>query len=125
MTDAVRQSVAAIAAKAPGFAPRIGVVLGSGLGDFADEVDPVASLPDAALPGFPAVSVGGHAGRLVLGHCGKTAVALLQGRGHYYEHGRADAMKVPVRTLAALGCDTLVLTNAAGGLRREMAPGSI
>ena len=61
------------------------------------------------LPGFPAPGVAGHAGRLILGRIGGTPVALLQGRAHYYEHGRADAMKVPVRTFARLGCETLIL----------------
>ncbi len=61
----------------------------------------------------------------MLGRIGGTPVAVLQGRAHYYEHGRADAMKVAVRTLARLGCETLICTNSAGSLRREMGPGSV
>ena len=121
----VQQCLALIRVKAPDFAPRVGLVLGSGLGGLADDVTPLASLPYRDLPGFPIPSVGGHVGKLVLGHIAGTPVALLHGRAHYYEHGRADAMKVPIRTLAGLGCDVLLLTNAAGSLRAEMAPGSV
>jgi purine-nucleoside phosphorylase len=125
MTTAVNECVAAIRARAPGFAPRVGIVLGSGLGGYADQAEIVATIPYADLPGFPAPGVAGHSGKLVLGRIGGTPVALLAGRAHYYEHGRADVMKVPVRTLARLGCDTLVLTNSAGSLRREVPPGSV
>ena len=125
MTTAVEQCVALIRARAPGFSPRVGVVLGSGLGPYADQAEAVAAIPYGDLPGFPAPGVAGHSGRLVLGRIAGTPVALLAGRAHYYEHGRADAMKVPVRTLARLGCDTLICTNAAGSLRRDMAPGSV
>jgi purine-nucleoside phosphorylase len=122
---AVEQCVAVIRARAPGLAPRAGIVLGSGLGGYADEVEAVATIPYADLPGFPAPGVAGHLGKLVLGRVGGTPVALLAGRAHYYEHGRADVMKVAVRTLAGLGCETLILTNSAGSLRREMPPGSV
>ncbi|MGH6930863.1 MAG: purine-nucleoside phosphorylase [Dongiaceae bacterium] len=67
----------------------------------------------------------GHAGRLSLGTIGDTPVAVLQGRSHFYEHGRADAMKVPVRTLHAIGCEALILTNAGGSLDSAMSPGSV
>jgi purine nucleotide phosphorylase len=125
MDEQVQQCLAMLRARAPGFVPEAGIVLGSGLAGLAGEVQAVASLPYDALPGWPVPGVGGHAGRLVLGRFRETPVALLEGRSHYYEHGRADAMKVPVRTLAALGCGTLLLTNAAGSLRPEMAPGSL
>jgi purine nucleotide phosphorylase len=124
MIDPIQACVALAQSCASGFAPRVGLVLGTGLGGLADEVVPVATLSYGELPGFPVPGVGGHAGRLVLGHLAGTPVALLHGRAHYYEHGRADVMKVPVRTLAGLGCATLLLTNAAGSLRPEMAPGS-
>ena len=110
--------------RAPGFVPTVGLVLGSGLSGVAEEIAAPVVIDYAALPGFPATGVTGHAGRLVLGRIGGTDVAVLQGREHYYEHGRADAMKVAIRTLARLGCHTLVLTNSAGSLRREMAPGA-
>jgi inosine/guanosine/xanthosine phosphorylase family protein len=69
--------------------------------------------------------VGSHAGRMVLGHVGPTPVAVLQGRAHYYERGRVDEMKGAIRALAALGCETLLQTNAAGSLRLDMPPGSV
>ncbi|WP_421996613.1 purine-nucleoside phosphorylase [Reyranella sp.] len=114
-----------IARRAPGFRPRVALVLGSGLGSFAEEVASVAVIPYAELPGFPQPTVGGHAGRLVLGHVGPTPVAVLQGRAHYYERGRADEMAGAIDTLAALGCETLLQTNAAGSLRLDMPPGSV
>jgi purine nucleoside phosphorylase len=80
----------AIQAKAPGFRPKIAVLLGSGLGGFADDVEAIATFAYADLPGFPRPTVRGHAGRLVLGHVGGLPVAVLEGRAHYYEFGRAD-----------------------------------
>ena len=107
-----------------GFRPKVAIVLGSGLGGFVEEVVPVASFSYGDLEGFPKPTVGGHAGRLVLGHVGQTPVAVLQGRAHYYERGRIDEMRGPVRTLAALGCEMLLLTNAAGSLSTDLPPGS-
>ncbi len=114
-----------IAARAPGFRPKVAVILGSGLGGFVDDVAPVTAIPYADLPGFPQTTVGGHAGRLVLGHVGATPIAVLQGRAHYYERGRPDEMKQAIRTMAAIGCETLLQTNAAGSLRLDMTPGSV
>jgi purine nucleotide phosphorylase len=125
MTTEVHESVAVIRARAPSFTPRVGIVLGSGLGGYAAEVAAVATIPYAQLPGFPRPGVAGHTGELTLGRVGDAPVALLRGRAHYYEHGRADVMKVAVRALAALGCTTLILTNSAGSLRREVEPGSV
>lgn len=114
-----------VAAKAPGFRPRVAMLLGSGLGAFADEVKAVAAIPYGDLPGFPQTTVGGHVGRLVLGYVGPTPVAVMQGRAHYYEHGKVDAMAGAIRAMAALGCETLFQTNAAGSLRLDMPPGSL
>jgi len=114
-----------IARAAPGFRPKVAVVLGSGLGGFVEEVKAVAAIPYGELEGFPRTSVSSHAGKLVLGHVGPTAVAVLQGRAHYYENGRADEMKGAIRAMAELGCETLLPTNAAGRLRLDMPPGSV
>lgn len=114
-----------VAARAPGFAPRVAILLGSGLGAFADDVKAIATIPYAELPGFPQTTVSSHAGRLVLGHVGPTPVAVLQGRAHYYENGKADEMAGAIRAMAALGCETLFQTNAAGSLRLDMPPGSL
>jgi purine-nucleoside phosphorylase len=125
MTNEVEQCVGIIHSRAPGFSPRAGIVLGSGLAGYAGQAEMVAAIPYGDLPGFPQPGVAGHRGRLILGRIADTPVALLQGRAHYYEHGHADVMKVPVRTLASLGCDILICTNSAGSLRSEMAPGSV
>ena len=114
-----------IAQRAGALKPRIALVLGSGLGGLADQVADAIAVPYGELPGFPRPGVGGHAGRLVLGRLGGQPVAVLQGRSHYYEHGDPAAMKVPLTTLRDAGCDTLILTNAAGSLRPEVGPGSL
>jgi purine-nucleoside phosphorylase len=105
--------------------PQVGIVLGSGLGDFAAQVGSSVAIPYADLEGFPRPAVSGHSGQLVLGTIAGTAVAVLSGRGHYYEHGRSDAMRPALETLRALGAETLILTNAAGSLREDMPPGSV
>ncbi|MDQ6774731.1 MAG: purine-nucleoside phosphorylase [Actinomycetota bacterium] len=106
-------------------APRVGIVLGSGLGEVADAIkDPVVVRYDE-LPGFPRPRVEGHAGRAVLGVVGGVPVAVLQGRAHLYEGGDVDALRAPVRALRAAGADTLILTNAAGSLRPEVGPGRL
>jgi purine-nucleoside phosphorylase len=114
-----------IAAAKPGFKPKGGVILGSGLGPMAGDVTDATVIDYRDLPGFPQPSVEGHAGRLSLGKIGETPVVVLQGRSHFYEHGRADAMKVPVRTLHAIGCEAVILTNAGGSLDDAMGPGSV
>ncbi len=125
MTTDSQKAVAAVTARIGELEPRTGIILGSGLGAFVDAVEDAITISYADLPGFPEPGVGGHAGRLVLGRVAGAAVAVMQGRAHYYESGRADAMKTPVRTMAGLGCDTLIVTNAAGSLNREAGPGSV
>ncbi len=125
MNTTTEPAVAVVAERCGGLRPKTGIILGSGLGPFVDSVEDPIAVSYADLPGFPEAGVGGHAGRLVLGRVGGAAVAVMQGRAHYYETGRADAMKTPVRTLAGLGCDTLIVTNAAGSLNPEAGPGSV
>jgi xanthosine phosphorylase len=105
--------------------PRLGLVLGSGLGALADAVEDAVAIPYADLPGFPVGSVAGHAGRLVLGTLAGTPVVVLQGRAHLYEGIPAADLAVPVRTVRALGAEAIVLTNAAGSLRAEIGPGRL
>jgi len=126
MTDAdlPRRAAEFVRARAPGRQPRIAIVLGSGLGPLADRIAEAVVIPYADLPGFPEPGVSGHAGRLVLGRLGGQEVACLQGRAHAYE-GRIDAMKIPVRTLKALGCEILYLTCAAGSLRPAVGAGRL
>jgi xanthosine phosphorylase len=105
--------------------PRVGVVLGSGLGAVADAVTEPAAIDYADLPGFPRLTVAGHGGRAVLGRIGEVPVAVLQGRAHVYEGGELEAIRTPIRALRAAGAEILVLTNAAGSLRPEVGPGSL
>ncbi len=125
LQDAIDLSLARIRQRAPGLRPRLGGVLGSGWDGIADLVDDAIDIPYADLPAFPVLGVAGHAGALRLGRIGGHAVALLRGRKHTYETGDAAGMKGAIRTLAALGCDTLLLTNAAGSLEPHMPPGSL
>ena len=105
--------------------PRVGIVLGSGLGAVADAVEDAVTVPYEDLPGFPRPTVAGHAGRAVLGRIGEVPVAVLQGRAHLYEGGDPDALRVPIRALRAAGASILVLTNAAGSLHPSVGPGSL
>lgn len=123
MDGAVAASVQRLAAT--GRRPRIAVLLGSGWGGFLELVSDAIDLPYADLPAFPRPGVGGHAGRVRLGRIGRNEVIVLAGRRHAYETGEADGMKGAVRTLAALGVQVLVQTNAAGSLDPALPPGSL
>ncbi|MFN8614426.1 MAG: purine-nucleoside phosphorylase [Vampirovibrionales bacterium] len=104
----------------------VGIILGSGLGAFADSFENAVSLPYSQLPHFPQSTVVGHSGRLVLAKPSKgPTVACLQGRFHYYEGYGHDAVTYPVRLLKRLGIKTLIVTNAAGGIREDLNPGSL
>lgn len=105
--------------------PRVAILLGSGWGAVADQVEDAVDVPYADLPAFPRLGVGGHAGVLRAGTLGGRAVAVLAGRKHAYETGEADGMKGAVRTLAAFGVQTLVQTNAAGSCDESMRPGQL
>jgi xanthosine phosphorylase len=118
-------AAAAVMTERAGIRPRVGVVLGSGLGAVADAVVDATAIDYADLPGFPRPTVAGHGGRAVLGTMGDVPVAVLQGRAHVYEGGELDRIRVPVRALKAAGADIVVLTNAAGSLREEVGPGRL
>jgi len=120
-----QQATETIWAKAPGFEPRIALVLGTGIGGLADAVENSTVINYRDLPGFPRVTVEGHAGRLVLGELASVPVACMQGRVHLYEGHPAADLALPIRALHLAGCDTLVLTNAAGGLNADFPPGSL
>jgi xanthosine phosphorylase len=105
--------------------PRIGIVLGSGLGAVAEAVEGGKVVSYDALPGFPRPSVEGHAGRAVLGRIRDVPVAVLQGRSHLYEGVDLERLRTPVRALCAAGAEILVLTSAAGSLRAEIGPGRL
>jgi purine-nucleoside phosphorylase len=101
------------------------IVLGTGLGTLADELQDAAVAPYAEIPHFPRSGVSGHAGRLVAGRLEGRRVLLFQGRSHYYESGEAGIMRLPIALAKALGAETLILTNAAGSVRPEIRPGSL
>lgn len=103
--------------------PRFGIVLGSGLGAFVDQIEIETTLPYDEIPGFIAPTVEGHGGRLILGHVQGLPIACLQGRVHYYEGHSMTAVVHPTRTIAMLGIESLMLTNSAGGLDPHMQPG--
>lgn len=118
-------AIKAIDAMSAGFRPRVGIVLGSGLDACADAITQTIDISYSAIPGFPKPAVDSHAGQLRLGKLGDVPVAMLRGRAHAYEgHPMADVVR-PVRTLARLGCSSVVLTNAAGSLREEVGPGRL
>jgi xanthosine phosphorylase len=118
-------AVEVIRGRRPDFVPRVGLILGSGLGEIASRIADATAIDYGDLPGFPRPGVEGHAGRLLLGRLAGVPTACLQGRVHLYEGVPASAVNVLPRTLKALGCETLILTNAAGSLRPEIEPGSI
>jgi len=103
--------------------PKVGLILGSGLGAFVDDLEIEQKIPYSEIPHFLPTSTEGHQGVLILGHIKDVPVAVLQGRVHYYEGHSMDRVVFPTRTLAMLGIRTLVLTNAAGGLEVNMKPG--
>jgi purine-nucleoside phosphorylase len=111
--------------RATGRQPDIAIVLGSGWDGIAEAVADPLDIPYADLPAFPKIAIAGHAGVLRLGTIAGRQIALLRGRKHTYESGDAAAMKGAIRTLAAIGCGTVVLTNAAGSLEPAFRPGSL
>jgi purine-nucleoside phosphorylase len=105
--------------------PSIGIVLGSGLGGLADELEEPVAIPFADLPGWPAATAPGHAGRLLLGRLERTPVVLLQGRFHLYEGNDPGLVVQPVLLFRRLGAAVVVLTNAAGGVNPDLGPGTL
>jgi purine-nucleoside phosphorylase len=103
----------------------VAIVLGSGLGAFAEELTEAIAIPYHEIPGFARATVEGHAGQLVIGKAGKVTIAAMQGRFHFYEGYSLEDVTFPIRVLKLLGVRTLVLTNAAGALNVEFAPGSL
>ena len=105
--------------------PSVAIVLGSGLGAFADELTESTSLVYKDIAGFAQATVEGHAGRLVIGKAGEVPIAAMQGRFHFYEGYSLEDVTFPIRVLKSLGVRTLILTNAAGSLNTEFTPGSL
>jgi xanthosine phosphorylase len=109
----------------PQYEPKIGIVLGSGLGAFAEELEEQVSISYADLPGFPVMSVHGHSGAMVLGRMSGIDIVCLKGRAHSYEGPSHEAVKMYVRTLKCLGCTHFIAISACGSLRPEVGPGEL
>jgi purine-nucleoside phosphorylase len=105
--------------------PKVGLILGSGLNPLADAVDNGVAIPYEDIPYFPAATVEGHVGRLILGHLEGQPVVVMQGRTHYYEGYSMAEVTFPVRVMQVLGIETLIVTNAAGGLNPAFQPGDV
>lgn len=105
--------------------PSVGMILGSGLGDFADTLEDRLVIPFTDIPDFPAATVPGHTGAFVFGTKHGKSVVCLQGRLHYYEGHPMDVLTMPVRIMARLGVKLLILTNAAGGVNPSYRPGDL
>jgi len=123
--DRVQQAAAAIRKSAAGPAPRVGLILGSGLGSYADKLTGAKAIDYGDIPHFPRSHVPGHKGRLVVGVRNGVNCAALQGRVHVYEGHTAAVAAFPARVLIALGAKVIVVTNAAGGLNPTWSPGTL
>jgi len=108
-----------------GLRPEIALVLGSGLGGFADELTEPVHIPYREIPGYPEPSAEGHVGRLVIGRVGGVPVAAMQGRVHLYEGLSPESVVFPMRVFGCMGIRAVILTNAAGGIARELKPGCL
>jgi purine-nucleoside phosphorylase len=107
------------------FKPRIGAVLGSGLGDFVKQIQIVTTISYADIPGLPVATNSAHKGQFVFGYLGKIPLVLMQGRLHCYEGYTSQEVVAPIRLMGMMGIKSLILTNAAGGINRKFAPGTL
>ncbi|WP_035186196.1 purine-nucleoside phosphorylase [Alteribacter aurantiacus] len=105
--------------------PQIGLILGSGLGVLADEIEQAVTIPYSDIPGFPTSTVAGHKGQLVIGTLNGKSVVAMQGRFHYYEGYDMSLVTLPVRVMKAIGVTDLIVTNAAGGVNESFEPGDL
>lgn len=125
LREKIEQARAFVAPKLEGRAPKVAIVLGSGLGSLADELTEAVSISYAEIPNFAASTVVGHAGRMVVGKLDGLELVAMQGRTHFYEGHEMQQITFYVRVLKALGVQTLILTNAAGGLNPAYRPGDL
>lgn len=123
LDERVRAAAAAVPRMA--FPPSAAIVLGSGLGGFADSIPGATAIPAGEIPHYPVATVQGHAGRIISWESAGTSFLAFQGRRHYYECGDAEQVVFPVLLARELGAHTLLLTNAAGGVSRQLHPGDL
>ena len=121
----IEEAAAYIKQKLGKYAPKIGLVLGSGLGDLGDQIEDAVYIPYNEVPHFPESTVEGHAGRFVIGQLEGKDVMIMQGRFHYYEGYDMRTVVLPVYVMAQIGVETLMLTNAAGGMNRAFKAGDL
>ena len=107
------------------FAPKVGLVLGSGLGDYAKNIRVECEIPYEEIEGFPVSTVPGHAGKFIFGYVDQIPVVCMKGRVHYYEGYKISDVVLPQRLMRLLGAEILILTNAAGGINKALAPGDL
>ncbi|MDO5301009.1 MAG: purine-nucleoside phosphorylase [Tissierellia bacterium] len=124
MTNKVMESVAYLRSRGIE-APHLGLVLGSGLGDFAQELEGAMEIPYADIPGFPVSTVEGHSGSLIYGSLGEKKLLCMKGRIHFYEGYPMDQVVHPIKVLCDMGIEGLILTNAAGGVGDGFQPGDL
>lgn len=105
--------------------PKIGIILGSGLGSLADEISDAIVIKYEEIPNFPTSTVQGHKGQLVIGTLEGKSIIAMQGRFHYYEGYPIDQVTFPIRVMKALGTESIIITNAAGGVNKEFNPGDL
>ncbi len=124
-TTKLSEAISYIQKMTPGFVPKIGIILGSGLSDLADQINNAISIPFADIPGFPTITTAGHPGKLILGQLENIPVVCLQGRAHLYEGVSTTTLKILIRTIKLLGCSILIMTNSSGSLRTDVGPGEL
>ena len=125
MLNAIKKSAEFIAAQTEDFRPEVGIILGTGLGDFADNIEVKYSLEYKDIPGFPVSTVEGHKGCLIFGHIEGRRVVAMQGRFHYYEGYTMQQVTFPVRVMKLLGIEYLFVSNASGGINTTFRVGDL
>ena len=124
LEDNLKESIKAIRSQTK-LKPKIAIILGSGLGEFAKTISSSTVIDTQSIPHYPHSSVEGHKGRLIFGKIGKVKLLAFQGRVHIYETGNIETILYPIRVAHALGIKTLVVTNAAGGINKQFTPGDL
>lgn len=122
MYEKLQKCVSVIRGKTD-FVPEVALILGSGLGEYAKNMDVKAEIPYSEIEGFPVSTVAGHDGRFLFGYVGKVPMVIMKGRVHYYEGYDMEEVVMPIRIMGLLGAKKVILTNAAGGVNLDFQPG--